>query len=185
MHGVMVLTSFIIVPKVAVLYAVAYLIMMHVLRFMDSVQHDYGYNTTLFEYVKPPHKGDIEWEQEHTFSNPISWLVLNFGYHNAHHRDMNMPFYRLPELHRELTGNDPSRVIPFWSQLQLYHRNRVQRIYNSQPEDYPKGDTYLRTAQSGRGPIGIFPHLILEFEPQQTRHTWPITQGLAKLAGST
>jgi fatty acid desaturase len=141
MHGVMVLTSFIIpqrreqrarniavilirggifvalvivVPKVAVLYAVAYLIMMHVLRFMDSVQHDYGYNTTLFEYVKPPHKGDIEWEQEHTFSNPISlrfpklnWLVLNFGYHNAHHRDMNMPFYRLPELHRELTGNDP------------------------------------------------------------------------------
>jgi fatty acid desaturase len=105
------------VPKVAVLYAVAYLIMMHVLRFMDSVQHDYGYNTTLFEYVKPPHKGDIEWEQEHTFSNPISlrfpklnWLVLNFGYHNAHHRDMNMPFYRLPELHRELTGNDPSRV---------------------------------------------------------------------------
>jgi hypothetical protein len=77
MHGVMVLTSFIIrqrreqrarniavilirggifvalviiVPKVAVLYAVAYLIMMHVLRFMDSVQHDYGYNTTLFEW---------------------------------------------------------------------------------------------------------------------------------------
>jgi fatty acid desaturase len=167
MHGVMVLTSFIIpqrreqrarniavilirggifvalvivVPKVAVLYAVAYLIMMHVLRFMDSVQHDYGYNTTLFEYVKPPHKGDIEWEQEHTFSNPISlrfpklnWLVLNFGYHNAHHRDMNMPFYRLPELHRELTGNDPSRVIPFWSQLQLYHRNRVQRLHLSSP----------------------------------------------------
>ena len=188
MHGVMVLTSFIIpqrreqrvrnvavilirggifvtlaivVPKVALLYAVAYLIMMHVLRFMDSVQHDYGYNTTLFEYVKPPHKGDIQWEQEHTFSNPVSlrfpklnWLVLNFGYHNAHHMDMNMPFYRLPELHRELTGNDPSRVIPFRSQLKLYHRNRVQRIYNSQPEDYPKGDIYLRTAQSGRGPIG-------------------------------
>jgi len=188
MHGVMVLTSFVIpqrreqrirnvavilvrggifvallivVPKVALLYVVAYLIMMHVLRFMDSVQHDYGYNTTLFEYVKPPHKGDTEWEQRHTFSNPISlrfprlnWLVLNFGYHNAHHKDMNMPFYRLPELHRALTGNDPSRVIPFGAQLKLYHRNRVQRIYNSQPEDYPKGDAYLRTAQTGRGPIG-------------------------------
>ena len=188
MHGVMVLTSFVIpqrreqrtrniavilirggvfvallifVPKVAMLYVLAYLIMMHVLRFMDSVQHDYGYNTTLFEYVKPPHKGDIEWEQEHTFSNPVSlrfpglnWLVLNFGYHNAHHKDMNLSFYRLPELHRELTGNDPERVIPFWSQLQLYHRNRVSRIYNSQPENYPKGEVYLETAQSGRGPIG-------------------------------
>jgi fatty acid desaturase len=178
MHFVMVFTSFIIpqiilirggiflallvyVPKVALLYAVAYLVMMQVLRFMDSVQHDYPYNLTLFDYVKPPHKGDKEWEQEHTFSNPISlrfpklnWLVLNFGYHNAHHADMNVPFFRLPELHRELTGNDPSRVIPFASQLQLFHRNRVQRIYNPQPEDYPKGEAYLRTAQSGRGSIG-------------------------------
>ena len=188
MHGVMVLTSFVIpqrrnqrlhnvavilirggiflalivyLPKVAVLYVLAYLIMMHVLRFMDSVQHDYPYNLTLFEYAQPPHKGDKEWEQVHTFSNPISlrfprlnWLVLNFGYHNAHHADMNLPFYRLPELHAQLTGNDPSRVIPFASQLKLYHRNRVHRIYNPQPDDYPKGEVYLRTAQSGRGPIG-------------------------------
>jgi len=188
MHGVMVFTSFVIpqrrdqrlrnvfviavrggvflallifVPKVALLYALAYLIMMHVLRFMDSVQHDYPYNLTLFGYVKPPHKGDAEWEQVHTFSNPISlrfprlnWLVLNFGYHNAHHADMNLSFYRLPALHAQLTGDDPQRIIPLSSQLKLYHRNRVQRIYNPQPEDYPKGDAYLRTAQSGRGPIG-------------------------------
>ena len=188
MHGVMVFTSFVIpqrrdqrlrnvavifirggiflallvfVPKVALLYVIAYLLMMHVLRFMDSVQHDYPYNLTLFDYVKPPHKGDKDWEQVHTFSNPISlrlprlnWLVLNFGYHNAHHADMNLPFYRLPALHAELTGNDPERVIPFSAQLKLYHRNRVRRIYNPQPEDYPKGESYLRTAQTGRGPIG-------------------------------
>ena len=188
MHGVMVLTSFVIpqrrdqrvrnvlvmairggiflallilAPKVALLYVLAYLIMMHVLRFMDSVQHDYPYNTTLFDYVKPPHKGDAQWEQVHTFSNPLSlrfprlnWLVLNFGFHNAHHADMNLPFYRLPALHEELTGNDPQRIIPFSSQLKLYHRNRVQRIYNPQPEDYPKGEAYLRTAQTGRGLIG-------------------------------
>lgn len=148
-------------PKVALLYAIAYLIMMQVLRFMDSVQHDYPYNLTLFDYEKPPHKGDKLWEQEHTFSNPISlqypklnWLVLNFGYHNAHHADMNLPFFRLPALHLELTGNDPSRIIPFASQLKLFHRNRVRRIYNPQPEDYPQGEAYLRTAQSGRGPIG-------------------------------
>jgi len=188
MHGVMVFTSFIIpqrrdqrarnvlvilvrggifvtllvlVPKVAALYVIAYLLMMHILRFMDSVQHDYPYNLTLFEYKAPPHKGDLEWEQEHTFSNPLSlrftslnWLGLNFGYHNAHHADMNVPWFRLPELHHELTGDDPDRVIPFASQLRLYHRNRVQRIYNPQPESYPKGLQYLRTAQSGSGPIG-------------------------------
>jgi fatty acid desaturase len=188
LHGVMVLTSFVIpqrrnqrarnviviairggiflallvmAPRVAVLYVVAYLLMMHVLRFMDSVQHDYGYHTTLFDYVEPPHKGDTAWEQEHTFSNPISlrwpwlnWLVLNFGYHNAHHADMNVSFFRLPELHREMTGNDPSRIIPFGAQLRLYHRNRVSRVYNAQPKDYPQGEAYLAAAQSGRAMVG-------------------------------
>ncbi len=188
LHGIMVLTSFVIpqrrkqrarnvlvivirggiflallvfFPKVAILYAIAYLLMMHVLRFMDSVQHDYPYNTTLFDYRTPPHKGDSEWEQRHTFSNPISlryprlnWLTLNFGYHNAHHANMNVPWFRLPKLHYELTGNHPDRVIPFLSQLKLYHRNRVRRIYNPQPGDYPKGPAYLEMAREGRGPIG-------------------------------
>ena len=148
-------------PKVALLYVVAYLLMMHALRFTDMVQHDYPYNLTLFNYSTPPHKGDAEWEQAHTFSNPISlrypklnWLVLNFGYHNAHHADMNMPWYRLPAAHRELTGDDPERVIPFGAQLRLYHANRVTRIYNPQPGNYPKGADYLRVARSGSGPIG-------------------------------
>jgi len=188
MHGVMVLTSFVIpmrrkqlarnvtvivirgavfsallllAPKVAGLYVVAYLIMMHILRFTDSVQHDYPYNTTLFEYEEPPHKGDLEWEQLHTFSNPISlrfprlnWLTLNFGYHNAHHADMTVPWYRLPQLHYEMTSDNPDRVIPLASQLKLYHHNRVKRVYNPQPGDYPTGTAYLTMAQSGYGPIG-------------------------------
>jgi fatty acid desaturase len=148
-------------PKVALLYAVAYMLMMHVLRFMDALQHDYPYHATLFDYVRPPHKGDAEWEQEHTFSVPISlrfprlnWLTLNFGYHNAHHADMNVPWYRLPELHKKLTGGDPERVIPLASQLKLYHRNRLLRVSNPQPEDYPKGAEYLRNARAGTGPIG-------------------------------
>jgi fatty acid desaturase len=148
-------------PKAALLYAIAYLVMMHVLRFMDALQHDYPYHATLFEIGDAPHKGDSEWEQEHTFSVPISlrypklnWLTLNFGYHNAHHYDMHVPWYRLPQLHEELTGNDPARVIPFASQLKLYHRNRVLRVCNPQPENYPKGEDYLATAQTGHGPIG-------------------------------
>ena len=151
----------VLAPRVAFLYVVAYLLVIHVLRFMDSVQHDYGYNTTLFEYVEPPHKGDTAWEQAHTFSNPISlrfpWLnllVLNFGYHNAHHADMHTPFYRLPQLHEEMTGNDPTRVVPFRAQLQLYHRNRVRRVCNEQPDDYPKGEGYLAAARTGRAAIG-------------------------------
>jgi fatty acid desaturase len=151
----------ILFPKAAVLYAVAYLLMMHVLRFMDALQHDYPYHATLFEVGNAPHKGDADWEQEHTFSVPLSvkyprlnWLTLNFGYHNAHHFNMNVPWYRLPELHKELTGNDPMRVIPLLSQFQLYHRNRVSRVSNTQPVDYPQGDDYLAMAQIGRGPIG-------------------------------
>lgn len=148
-------------PKVALLYAIAYMLMMHVLRFMDALQHDYSYHATLFEYVQPPHKGDAAWEQEHTFSVPVSlryprlnWLTLNFGYHNAHHYDMNVPWYRLPRLHAEIAGDDARRVIPFWSQLRLYHRNRVLRVCNPQPEDYPQGENYLAAAREAKGPIG-------------------------------
>ena len=188
MHAVMALTSFVIprrrdqrvrnvavilvrggvfvallllFPRVAALYVVAYLLMMHVLRFMDSVQHDYGYETTLFRVKASPHRGDERWGQAHTFSNPLSlkypklnWLVLNFGYHNAHHADMHRPFFRLPELHREMTDDDPARVIPFTAQLSLYHRNRVRRVYNPQPKGYPQGDDYLAAAQTGRAEVG-------------------------------
>lgn len=189
MHGVMVLTSFVIpqrrdqrarnvavilvrggifvallvfFPKIALLYMLAYVLLIHVLRFMDSLQHDYGYVLTLYKpAIRPPHKGDREWEQEHTFSPVLSlrhpWLnllVLNFAYHNAHHDDMNLPFYRLPEKHRELTGDDPSKVIPLLAQLRVYHRNRVRRVFDDRPEDYPQGPDYLAAARSGVGRVG-------------------------------
>ena len=148
-------------PRGAILYVVAYLLMLHVLRFMDSVQHDYPYSPTLFDYVPPPHRGDRVWEQQHTFSNPLSlrfeklnWLTLNFGFHNAHHADMTVPWYRLPALHEALTGSGPDRVIPLGAQLALYHRNRVARVYNPQPEGYPRGDDYLQVARTGKGAIG-------------------------------
>ena len=67
---------------------------------------------------------------------------------------MNVSWYRLPALHEELTGGDPARVIPLASQLRLYHRNRVLRICNPQPEDYPQGFEYLSSARAGTGPIG-------------------------------
>jgi fatty acid desaturase len=141
-------------PKVALLYVIAYLVMLTVLRFMDSVQHDYGYNLTLYDFGKPPRKGDYAWEQEHTFSNPHSlkypvanWLTLNFGYHNAHHGDMNVPWYRLPRKHRELFGDDPAAVIPLGAQLRIFHEQRVRRIVGNHYENAPSGRDYLRAAQ--------------------------------------
>jgi fatty acid desaturase len=126
--------------KAALLYMLAYLLMMTVLRFMDSVQHDYPYHLTLFTEPYTEHRGDLAWEQEHTFSNVISfswewpnWLVLNFGYHNAHHARPTTPWYQLPKLHRELFGDDPSRVIPLWPQLLLFHRYRSYRIFHDAP----------------------------------------------------
>ena len=144
-------------PKVALLYAVAYMLMMTVLRFMDSVQHDYGYNLTLFERGRPPRKGDYEWEQEHTFSNPQSfryevpnWLTLNFGYHNVHHEDMTVPWYRLRKKHFELFGDSPELVIPLSAQLRIFHQNRVSRVYGNHDGDVPQGREFLIAARKAQ-----------------------------------
>ncbi len=148
-------------PKAAVLYMVAYMIMMTILRFMDSLQHDYGYHLTLFSDEPAPHKGDFEWEQEHTFSNPhsfrcewVNWFTLNFGFHNAHHAKPATPWWRLPALHRELFGDDPSNVIPLWPQLTVFHKHRVHRIVKGSAErDIDPdawGHTFLLAARAGR-----------------------------------
>jgi fatty acid desaturase len=160
-RGGLFLALLVLYPKAALLYALAYLLMMHVLRFMDALQHDYDYSATLFERVNAPHRGDAAWEQEHTFSVPhslrfvrLNWLTLNFGFHNAHHADMNVPWYRLPALHGQLEGSGSDAVIPFPAQLRLYHRNRVRRVCSPQAADYPQGADYLRAARAGVGPLG-------------------------------
>ena len=141
-------------PKVAILYAISYLMMMTILRFMDSIQHDYSYSLTLFESQKPPRKGDVVWEQEHTFSNPQSfdsevfnWLTLNFGFHNAHHADMTVPWYRLPTKHRELFGDSPDNVVPLSAQLKIFHKQRVRRIVDNQDDNMPSGSDFLIAAR--------------------------------------
>lgn len=187
MHGIMVFTSYIIPErrnqrrrnvtviltrgalfllllvlslKAALLYCVAYVVMIHVLRFMDSLQHDYGYRLNLYTREKSPHKGDARWEQEHTFSVPLSlehswvnWLTLNFGYHNAHHAQPTTPWYRLPALHRQMFGVDPASVIPLSKQLGIFHRGRVRRIIKWDDEAVdartPSGRAFLLAAQRG------------------------------------
>jgi omega-6 fatty acid desaturase (delta-12 desaturase) len=145
-------------PKVAMLYAVSYMLMMTVLRFMDGIQHDYPYHLNLFTEERSERKGDLVWEQEHTFSNVLSfkyqwpnWLVLNFGYHNAHHAKPTTPWYELPRVHRELFGDDPERVIPLWPQLVLFHKYRHYRIFHDAPGlSDVEGEAFLRAAQQGK-----------------------------------
>ena len=154
LFGVLVWVS----PLAGLLYCVAYMMMLTVLRFMDCVQHDYPYHLTLFTKDRSDRMGDLVWEQEHTFSNVLSfrhelpnWLVLNFGYHNAHHARPTAPWYRLPALHRELFGDNPANVIPLRAQLAIFHRYRTHRIFHDAPY-VPRvtGRSFLRAAQQAR-----------------------------------
>ena len=114
--------------------------MIIVLRFVDGLEHDYPYHLNLFTDDVSEHKGDLVWEQEHTFSPILSWrypwvnwLILNFGYHNAHHAKPTAPWYELPSLHKQRFGEDPNTVIRLWPQLKMYHRYRTYRIFHDAP----------------------------------------------------
>ncbi|MGA7800368.1 MAG: fatty acid desaturase [Gammaproteobacteria bacterium] len=134
-------------PKALALYALAYLLFLHVLRFMDAFQHTYELFETLERERGPEaQRFDRDYEHDNTFSNPISlrhpWLnllTLNFGYHNAHHARPTAPWYRLPALHWELYGDDDGQVLPFRNQLRAYHRYRVARVLNGVDTDIGAG----------------------------------------------
>ena len=145
-------------PVALVGYLFAYMLMIIVLRFVDGLEHDYPYRTNLYTDEVSEHKGDLEWEQEHTFSPILSWryewvnwLILNFGYHNAHHAKPTTPWFDLPSLHRELFGEDPDTVIRLWPQLVMYVRYRRYRIFHNAPGLEPaSGKDFLRAAQSAQ-----------------------------------
>jgi fatty acid desaturase len=128
--------------KAALLYALAYLLFLHVLRFMDAFQHTYEVYVSRSPAPAPPDsRRNRQYEYENTYSNLLStrwpWLnllVLNFPYHNAHHAQTGVPWYRLPALHRTLYGDPggvpgtPTQVIPCRELLVSYHRHRVTRV---------------------------------------------------------
>ena len=160
-RGGLFVTVLLLNPKAALLYLVAQMVMIHVLRFKDSVQHDYGNNPVLFEQDPVSRYGGRATEQQHTFSNPEclkydwpNYFTLCFGFHNAHHQRPTVPWYRLPAYHREQFGSDPQRVIPFLTQLKMYHRYRVCRVTNSggRLDDLPEpwGEAYLERARAGQ-----------------------------------
>ena len=81
---------------------------------------------------------DRQYEHANTYSNVISqrhpWrnlLILNFGYHNAHHHRPSVPWYRLPALHKDLYGEACDAVLPLSELLRTWHRNRVRRVISN------------------------------------------------------
>jgi len=130
-------------PPVLLLYPLAYMLFLTVMRFMDVHQHTYEIFETLEQKRGAEAKRfDREYEHQNTFSNLFStrypWLnllTLNFGYHNAHHMKPNTPWHQLPVLHLELFGNDDSQVLPFSNLLRAFHRYRVPRILNADIDD--------------------------------------------------
>jgi fatty acid desaturase len=117
------------------LYFLAYVGMITILRWMDAFQHTYE----AFPVGTNLPRRDRSHEQTHTYSNLISrrypWLnllVLNFGYHNAHHAVMKCPWHSLPELDQKFGQNQQVNVISFAEQLVNYHRYRVTRLFAGQ-----------------------------------------------------
>jgi fatty acid desaturase len=121
-------------------YLLAYLLFEIVMRTMDMHQHTFEVFINLNE---PRDKVlfDNDYEQRNTFSNTLgrgvlsNLLVLNFGYHNAHHEKPTQPWYRLPALDRELFGVITKQHLCFRDIVKSYQQFRVRRVMHADHGD--------------------------------------------------
>lgn len=131
--------AWISMPLVLV-WLVASIARIHVVRFVDCFQHSY-------QQVPPQDDGvsnDKLYEIQNTFSVPVArrltflnLIILNFGYHTAHHCFPTCPWYMLPTLERRITEqlelHDEVRSLreknySFTQFLVAYHRNHLLRM---------------------------------------------------------
>lgn len=130
---------------------VAYLLFVHVNRFVDAFQHTYREHET----TKGVTPGTLEEEMERTFTlplvggpaSPFGLALLYFNLHNAHHFEPNSPWYRLPRLHAHLYGSAarpgllPEPPTATIGQLvAAYHRHRVNRLLFGQGQAQRTGN---------------------------------------------
>jgi fatty acid desaturase len=146
--------------QAVLLYALAYVLFLTVLRFMDAFQHTYElFASYSLEAAAPDPRRDLRYEYENTYSNLVSerwwWLnllVLNFPYHNAHHVRPSVPWYRLPALHRSLYRQKDRQVITCRELFGSYHRHRVSRVL---AENYGSVAAAGDRAGSFLGAVGV------------------------------
>ncbi len=136
-------------------FAVAYMLFLTVMNFGDAFHHTFEQYFIASDDQPVPMDGkDRDYEQRHTYSNLISpryaWLnllTLNFGYHNAHHERAAAPWYRLPQVHRELFGDNDRQLLPYRQLLRTFHRNRLARIldddYGAVGEGAARADAFV------------------------------------------
>lgn len=122
-------------PRAVGLYFFTYLCFINILRFVDCFQHTYE----VFQFGQTIPKFSLEYEEANTFSNVVSvrwrWLnllLLNFGYHNAHHRVMRCPWYLLPKLDAQLYSHNYRQRVTLPQLVRNYHRFRIHRLFNGQ-----------------------------------------------------
>ena len=147
-------------PRALLLYALAYLLFLTVLRFLDAFQHTYDvFASQSLQAAPNDPKRDLRYEYENTYSNLVAerwwWLnllVLNFPYHNAHHVRPGVPWYRLRTLHAALYGAKDRQVITCRELLGSYHRHRVARVLST---DYGVVADGGRRADSFLGAVGV------------------------------
>jgi fatty acid desaturase len=143
--------------KALLLYPVAYLLFLSVLRFMDANQHTYILVETRDTAPLPGlNVRDRDYEFRHTYSNLLSvrfpilnLFTLNFAYHNAHHDRPTAPWYRLPDLHKSLYGGDAGQVLSFRDLIKAYHRFRVARAF------HPNSAELQQHVDNGPDKVGI------------------------------
>jgi fatty acid desaturase len=126
--------------KAAVLYCVAYGLLLVTLDFFDAFHHTFDQYFVDADAPVAMNGRDRAFEQANTYSNVISlrWpvlnlLTINFGYHNAHHERAAVPWYRLPALNRELFGDARRELMSLPELLETFHRNRLRRVLD---DDY-------------------------------------------------
>ena len=120
--------------KGLLLYCFAYIGAVQVILIMDCLQHTYE----IYPYDAAIPKKSLADEQAHTFSTPISlrypWLnllLLNFGYHSAHHAAMKCPWHSLPELDAAIRQQQTVHYIGLLQVLANYHQFRIQRLFDA------------------------------------------------------
>jgi len=146
--------------KALLLYGLAYLIFLSVLRFMDAFQHTYEvYASSSLAPAPPDPRRNRRYEYENTYSNLVSerwgWLnllVLNFPFHNAHHERAGEPWYRLPALHRSLFAERDPQVVTCRELMLSYHRHRVVRVMS---DDYGSVAPQGARASAFVGAVGV------------------------------
>jgi fatty acid desaturase len=109
----------------------AHIIVLNIFRVFDCFHHTFD----IIPLGTPAPKTDRAYEQEHTYSSLISrkrpwlnWIVLNYGFHNAHHQFPAANWVDLPRHDRALYNTNESHCIYFLDLLRWYHHNRIARI---------------------------------------------------------